>query len=123
MLNSADLKFPVIKDSEGEDLQLSHGNFIPTLESRDRRLRQDAFKAYYSVYEDHKNALAMMVQSEVKKNIFYSKARKHISARHASLHKNNVDVAVYDSLVDAVNEYLPAMHKYMELRKKSSWSG
>lgn len=119
MLNSADLKFPVVKDSEGKDLQLSHGNFIPTLESRDRRLRQDAFKAYYSVYEDHKNALAMMVQSEVKKNIFYSKARKHRSARHASLHKNNVDVAVYDSLVDAVNEYLPAMHKYMELRKKA----
>lgn len=119
MLNSADLKFPTIKDSEGNDLTLSHGNFVPTLESRDRRLRKEAFEAYYSVYEDHKNALAMMVQSEVKKNIFYSSARKHESARHASLHKNNVDVEVYDSLVDAVNEYLPAMHKYMELRKKS----
>lgn len=119
MLNSADLKFPTIKDSEGNDLTLSHGNFVPTLESRDRRVRKDAFEAYYSVYDDHKNALAMMVQSEVKKNIFYSNARKHESARHASLHKNNVDVAVYDSLVDAVNEYLPAMHKYMELRKKS----
>jgi len=118
MLNSADLKFPTIKDSDGNDLTLSHGNFVPTLESRDRRLRKDAFESYYSVYEGHKNALAMMVQSEVKKNIFYSRARNHESARHASLHKNNVDVAVYDSLVDAVNEYLPAMHKYMELRKK-----
>lgn len=118
MLNSADLKFPTIKDTKGNDLTLSHGNFVPTLESRDRRVRKDAFEAYYSVYEGHKNALAMMVQSEVKKNIFYSRARNYASARHASLHKNNVDVDVYDSLVDAVNEYLPAMHKYMELRKK-----
>jgi len=119
MLNSADLKFPTIKDSEGNDFTLTHGNFVPTLESRDRRLRKDAFEAYYSVYDDHKNALAMMVQSEVKKNIFYSNARNHESARHASLHKNNVDVAVYDSLVEAVHDNLPSMHKYMELRKKT----
>jgi len=119
MLNSADMKFPTIKDSDGNDLTLSHSNFVPTLESRDRRLRKDAFEAYYSVYDDHKNALAMMVQSEVKKNIFYSSARKYESARHASLHKNNVDVSVYDSLVEAVHENLPAMHKYMELRKKT----
>ncbi len=119
MLNSADLTFPTVKDSEGNGLTLTHGNFVPTLESRDRRLRKDAFEAYYSVYDNHKNALAMMVQSEVKKNIFYSNARKHESARHASLHKNNVDVSVYDSLVEAVHENLPTMHKYMELRKKT----
>ncbi len=119
MLNAADLKFPVVKDSEGADLQLSHGNFVPTLESRDRRLRKDAFEAYYSIYEGHKNAIAMMVQSEIKKNIFFSRTRKHESARHASLFKNNVDVQVYDSLISAVNEYLPSMHKYMALRKKA----
>lgn len=119
MLNTADLKFPVVKDSQGKDLELTHGNFVPTLESGDRRLRKDAFEAYYSVYDQHKNAFAMMVQSEVKKNLFYAGARKHKSARHASLHKNNIDVQVYDSLVEAVGEYLPAMHKYMRLRKKA----
>ncbi len=119
MLNAADLKFPVVKDSEGNDLQLSHGNFVPTLESGDRRLRKDAFEAYYTVYEDHKNALSMMVQSEVKKNIFYANARGYESARHASLFKNNIDVTVYDRLIEAVNQYLPSMHKYMALRKKA----
>jgi len=48
MLSNADFKFPIIKDSKGEDLTLSHGNFIPTLESSDRNLRERAFKAYYS---------------------------------------------------------------------------
>ncbi len=119
MLNAADLKFPTIKGAEGEDITLTHGNFVPTLESRDRRVRKDAFEAYYSVFEGHKNSLAMMTQSEVKKNTFLSKVRGHESARHASLFENNVDVQVYDSLVDAVHEALPAMHKYMEIRKRA----
>ena len=38
--------------------------------------------------------------------------------REASLFHDNVPVAVYDSLIDAVHAKLPAVYKYLELRRK-----
>lgn len=119
MLNNADLKFPVVKDSNGNEVHLSHGNFVPTLESSDRELRKRAFDAYYKVYEEHKNVYAAMLSGNVKKDVFYSKARKFKSAREAALFENDIPESVYDHLIDAVNKKLPAMHKYMRLRKKA----
>ena len=45
MLNNADLQFPWIKDENGEVVEVTHGRFIRFLESRDRRVRKDDFKA------------------------------------------------------------------------------
>ncbi|MGB3366636.1 MAG: oligoendopeptidase F [Acidaminobacteraceae bacterium] len=119
MMNSADLKFPVVRDSKGNEIQLSHGNFVPTLESSDRELRKDAFKAYYSVYEQFNNSFASLLYGEVKKNVFYSKVKNHKTARSAALFENNVPETVYDQLIDAVNDNLSHMHKYMKIRKKA----
>ncbi|MBN2259871.1 MAG: oligoendopeptidase F [Clostridiales bacterium] len=118
MLNNADFKFPTIKDSRNEDFTLSHGNFIPTLESSDRELRERAFKAFYSVYDNHKNALGMILQSEVKKNVFYAQAKNFDSAIEAALFENNIPLNVYENLIDSVNKALPDFYRYMSLRKK-----
>jgi oligoendopeptidase F len=119
MLNNADLKFPIVEDSNGEKIQLSHGNFVPTLESSDRLLRKNAFEAYYKVYEDHKNVYAAMLSGNVKKDIFYSKARRFDTARQAALFENDIPESVYDHLIEAVHKKLPAMHKYMDIRKRA----
>lgn len=118
MLNAADFKFPVIKNEKGEDFQLTHGNFIPTMESKDREVRKSAYEAFYSVYEGHINTMATLLQSEVKKNSFFARAKHYETARHAALFENNVPVSVYDQLIEAVNKNLPAMHKYMGIRKR-----
>ncbi|MCR5332238.1 MAG: oligoendopeptidase F, partial [Lachnospiraceae bacterium] len=47
MFNNADLVFPEITDENGEKVRLTHGRYIPFLESQDRRVRKDAFKAMY----------------------------------------------------------------------------
>lgn len=119
MLNLADFKFPSVIDEKGKSVELTHGNFVPFMESASRELRADAFQKFYSVFVGHKNSIAAMVHAEVKKNVFYARARKHPSARAASLFKNNIDENVYDSLIEAVNKNLPHMHKYMEIRKKA----
>ena len=118
MLSNADFKFPTIKDSNGEDLTLSHGNFIPTLESSDRNLRERAFKAFYSVHENHKNGLGMVLQSEIKKNVFYAKTRNFNSAIEAALFENNIPISVYENLINSVHKALPDFHRYLALRKK-----
>ncbi|SCZ81940.1 oligoendopeptidase F [Acidaminobacter hydrogenoformans] len=118
MLNAADMKFPEVEDSKGNKIQLTHGNFIPTMESQDRGLRQAAFRGYYKSYQDHIYSMASLLQSEVKKNQFFSRARNFKSARAAALFENHVPVKVYDQLIEAIHRNLPKLHKYISVRKR-----
>lgn len=118
LLNNADFEFPTIKDEDGRDLKLTHGNFIPTLQSKDRKVRKTAFEQYYSVYKDHRNAIAGLLEAEVKNNVSMAKAKNFKSARAASLFGNNIPESVYDALIEAVNAALPAMYKYQAIRKR-----
>ena len=54
----------------------------------------------------------------MKKNNFYAKVRNYESARQSALDNNKIPEQVYDNLVEAVNERLPLLHRYVALRKK-----
>src|SRR5699024_5494567 len=118
MLNNADLKFPVIKDEDGNDLELTHGRYIRFLESNDREVRKTAFEAMYETFGAFKYTFASTLSGVVKKDNFYAKVRKYDSARHAALDRNNIPETVYDQLISAINERLPLLHRYTELRKR-----
>ncbi|SFS98818.1 oligoendopeptidase F [Paenibacillus sp. BC26] len=118
MLNNADLKFPKVKDENGEEVELSHGRYIQFLESKNREVREGAFKAMYDTYGKLKNTLASTLSSNVTKNLFYSRARKYPSTLEMSLYGDNIPKEVYGNLISTIHKYLPLMHRYMELRKK-----
>ncbi|MBN8433344.1 oligoendopeptidase F [Priestia flexa] len=118
MLNNADLEFPSIKDENGEEVEITHGRYIRFLESSDRRVREEAFKAVYDTYGKFKNTFASTLSGTVKKDNFSAKVRNYESARHAALSANNIPEEVYDNLVATVNEYLPLLQRYIDLRKK-----
>lgn len=118
MFNNADIKFPYIKDEEGEEIEVTKGRYIAFLESKDRRVRKDAFEAVYSSYKKMKNTLAASLTGNVKKNRFYSLVRKYPSALEASLDNDNIPVDVYTTLIDTVNKNLPLLDRYLKLRKK-----
>src|SRR5699024_3400835 len=40
------------------------------------------------------------------------------SARHAALNSNKIPESVYDNLVETINDHLPLLHRYINLRKK-----
>lgn len=118
MFNNADIKFPYIKDEEGEEIEVTKGRYSAFLESKDRRVRKDAFEAVYSSYKKMKNTLAASLTGNVKKNRFYSLVRKYPSALEASLDNDNIPVDVYTTLIDTVNKNLPLLDRYLKLRKK-----
>ncbi len=118
MLNNADLKFPKVKNEQGEELELTHGRYIQFLESKNRDVRRDAFKAMYETYGKWRNTLAAALNANVTKNLFYAKARNYPSALEMSLFGDNVPQSVYDNLISTIHEFLPLMHRYMDLRKK-----
>lgn len=119
MFNNADIKFPFIKDENGEEVELTKGRYIKFLESHDRRVREDAFRAMYGTYGKSRNTLAATLNNNIKKNRFYSTVRKYASSLHASLDADNVSPEVYDNLIDTVNKNLPLLHRYLRLRKRA----
>ncbi len=118
MFNDADLKFPDAVDAEGNTHQVTHGSFIPLMQSGDRALRKSAFESLYHVYESYKNTSAAVLASQTKCLSFRAKARKYSSTLEAALSGNEVPVSVYKQLIEAVHENLPYMHRYVRLRKK-----
>jgi len=118
MLNNADLKFPKIKNEQGEEVELTHGRYIQFLESKNRDVRREAFQAMYDTYGKWRNTLAATLNANVTKNQFYAKARNYPSALEMSLFGDNIPQSVYDNLISTIHEFLPLMHRYMELRKK-----
>lgn len=118
MLNNADITFPVIRDDEGKEIEITKGNFIRLMQNKSRRVRHDTFQALYKTYQKLENTFAAALNAGVKRDIFYARVRKHQSARSASLFADNIPPAVYDNLVQTVRSNLGEMHRYMELRKK-----
>ena len=118
MLNNADIVFPKVKNEEGKEVEITHGNFIPLMESRDRDVRKNAFELLYSTYDSYRNTFAASLNSEVKKNIFHSRVRKYDSALESALDANNISIDVYNNLIDVVGENVHLMHKYIGIRKK-----
>lgn len=118
MFNNADIKFPEIKDEEGELIQITHGRYVQFLESTDRRVRREAFEGVYATYRSYKNTLAAAFGSNVKQEAFFAKARKYSSSLEKALDGSNIPVEVYTNLIGAVHENMGLMHRYVTLRKK-----
>ncbi len=118
VLNNADLKFPEIKDENGEMIRITHSRFGIFLESRDRSVREAAFKQMYAVYGQFRNTIAAIFLASVKKDNFFAEMRKYDSSRQMYLEDGNIPEQVYDNLIETVQEHLPLLHRYVELRKR-----
>ena len=118
MVNDADLKLPIIKNSKGEDVQLSKGNYILYMEDRDRRVRKDAVEGMHSTFYKQRNTLAATLNGHVKSQIFRARARRYDSAIEAALDANNIPVSVYENLLETVRNNIGVLNRYLALRKK-----
>lgn len=119
MLQSVDMTFPSLKDENGNEVTLTHGNFGVFRESRDARVRKEAFEKYFGEFKKYINTFSATYSGSVKTDAYYSNVRGYKDPCEAALFSGNVPVAVYDSLCDAVHQGLPTMKKYLELRKRA----
>ncbi len=115
----ADMKFPKVSDSQGAEHALTNGSYISLMESPDRTLRENAFRALYSTYNGSRNALAAMLNAEVRRGIFFARARNYESDLASALFPVEVPETVYHNLLLAVHQNMDKMYRYMALRKKA----
>ena len=118
MLNDADLKFPDAVDKDGIAHPVTHGTFIPLMQSYDRVLRKSAFDSLYSVYDQFRNTSAATLSAQLKQLLFFANVRKYPSTLDAALDGNEVPTEIYRNLIDAVHRSFAPMYRYVALRKK-----
>jgi oligoendopeptidase F len=118
MLNDADLKFPDAVDKDGSKHPVTHGTFIPLMQSYDRVLRKSAFDSLYSVYGQFRNTSAATLSAQLKQLLFFANVRKYPSTLDAALDGNEVPTEIYRNLIDAVHRSFAPMYRYVALRKK-----
>lgn len=118
MLNNADITFADVTDEKGEKSPLTHGSYIKYMESRDRKVREEAYNSMYDAYKEHINTISTTYSYNTRTDAVVSRIRGYESSRAAALFGDNIPGSVYDNLVATVNEYLPQLHRYTEIRKE-----
>ncbi|MGL5151210.1 MAG: oligoendopeptidase F [Clostridium sp.] len=117
MLTNADMTFGTIKNEDGEEVELTEGNYSSFIKSKDRSVREAAFKKLFSEYKSLKNTLAASLTSSIKNYNFSAKIRNYNSALEASLKPNDIPVDVYKNAIKAINDNLSSLHRYIGIKK------
>ncbi len=118
LLTNADMKFPTIKDEQGNDIEITHGRYSSAMYSLDREYRKRFYKNYYTPYIEYKNTIGALFGGNIKSDFFNATTRNYVSSREAALDANNIPLSVYDNLVNTVTENLAPLHRWAKLKKK-----
>ncbi len=118
LLNDADLTFPDAVDTQGKKHPVTHGSYVPLMMSTDRTLRESAYENLYSTYHQFRNTFAATLGAQNKQLKFFADARHYDSALEAALSGNEVPTEVYTNLIETVHSNMPAMYRYVGLRKE-----
>jgi oligoendopeptidase F len=119
MFNNADLKFPEVKDEDGNMKELTQARYISFLMSENREVRRGAFKALYETYGKWRNTLASCLSGQVKSNRYVARARNYDSCIEMYLDNDFVKTDVYNNLIETVESNLDKYQEYMELKRKA----
>jgi oligoendopeptidase F len=118
IFTNADIKFPIINDENGNEVEISHARFYSAIHSKDREYRQRAFMNYLRPYKHYINTFTVLFNGNLKTKIFNAKARGYKSAREASLSRNNIPLSVYDNLIENTNNNLLPLQRWAAIKKK-----
>lgn len=118
MLMNADLPWPEVTLSGGETARLDPSGFAKHRASADRTDRERVFQTYFDALSGFSRTLGVILDAEVKKTIYYARARRYGSSLEAALDRHRIPVGVYDAMLGAAREGRPTLHRYLKLRRR-----
>lgn len=117
MLDNANLNLPKAR-LLGEETQMSHGLYGVALRTGTAEERKEWFEKYYGAYIRLIDSITQTYYGNVKKDVFFTRARKYKSCLERALDGEDVSPSVYENLIQTVHGALPVMHEYVSLRKQ-----
>jgi oligoendopeptidase F len=118
ILSNADFPYPVVTLTDGRQLKVDQARYTELRALPNRADRQAVMSAFFTALGDYRRTLGTTMDGHVQKVAFFAKARKYGSALEYALDGPNVPTSVYMRLIEGVNRYLPAFHRYLKLRAR-----
>ena len=118
LLKDSDITFGNIIDEEGKEVELTCSNYSIYIESKNRKVRKNAFETLYKTYKQFINTFASTLNGKVNENITRAKIRKYNSSLEAALFNDELTKEIYDNLIDTVSNNLEVLFKYYDLKKE-----
>jgi len=117
LLKDSDMSFPNFC-VDMEDYELDNSNYSIYIESDNREVRKNAFETLYETYKQYKNVYASLLTSNIKEEVSMAKIKKYNSSIEASMYRDELDLSIYNNLVNTINDRISVLHKYYDLKKK-----
>lgn len=117
LLKDSDISFGHIKDENNKEVELTCSNYSIYIESKNRRVRKEAFTTLYKTYKQFINTFASTLSGSINENTTISKIRKFNSTIEWCLYHDELDESIYNNLISTVSDNLDILYKYYQLKK------
>lgn len=118
LFTNSDMVFPTVTLSDGTKLQLNQANYGKYRGSENRQDRELVFREFWKTFNHYENTFGALLYASVQQDWFYAVTRNYKSSVEAALDGDNIPTSVYTGLIDNIHDHLPALHRYLALRKK-----
>ena len=117
-IDSSDLQFGTVVDSDGNEIELTNSRYGAFLHSTDRRLREDAWKGLFSAYTTLNHTLAANYEGHVKSRVFFARARGFESRLDQATYTNAIPIDVFNNLIETARAGSAPLQRYLKLRER-----
>ncbi len=116
-LTDSDLTFGTITVDSVEQ-EFTESNYTIFIESKDRKVRKEAFEILYNTYNKFSHTIADTFRFNVETNSKIAKLKKYDNAISSSLYNDNISIDVYNNLIKTVRDNLDVLYDYYDLKKE-----
>ena len=118
LLKDSDMTFDDIEDENNKKVKLTCSNYSIYIESKNRRVRKEAFTTLYKTYKQFINTYASTLSGAINENMTIAKIRKYNSTIEYCLYHDELDETIYNNLINTVSKNLDVLFKYYDLKKE-----
>lgn len=118
ILANADMPWPVVTLSTGEELRLSQAGYSRGRQLPNRADRKLVFDDFWGVWKAYENTYGAILGGHLKALQLNTRERGYRSAVERAFFGDAMPPEVYETLIEEVNAALPTLHRYFKLRKQ-----
>jgi oligoendopeptidase F len=118
-LSTADVRFPTVTLSTGEEVTVSYGQYRAVLATnRHQADRAAVFEALHETYRASLNTYATLYDGVCQRDWFQARARRYGSTLEAALHGDNIPTSVVENLIATTRAGVGPFRRYHQLRRR-----
>ena len=119
-LSTADVRFPEVTLSGGEEITVTYGQYRALLATnRNQEDRAKVFSSFYEVFGRNLNTYAALYNGVCQRDWFLAQSRRYESTLDQALDGNAIPRSVVEQLIETTRAGVEPLRRYHRLRKRA----